>query len=251
MRVSIWQTGTLVLCNVMLHYHTVLCCWLFHCGRQMKYFWGYFLSQEPNTSFSNKGATFFFPFSKQIPHGSQHWVELEQEAECFTRSLKRWLSPPGARLSLPWGCRCWAHAHGRLGAVWVLVLVPGAAANALGLWFATRPQGMTSCLMAWVPWFSSAPFPCSALSVSPLSLLRPAVPRGLRKQACASLVSSCLCEGLCFKMLYQRRLMLGNETVESHISRYLVNRIKTTLMKMAKLISFASCINLRACFFLS
>lgn len=77
----------------------------------------------------------------------------------------------------------------------------------------------------------------------------PPIPHALRKPAYASL-SSCfhLCEGLCFKMHHHDRLFKVVQTVESHTSRYLVNSIRTALMRTLRPISFAQCINSRGKF---
>lgn len=148
MRVSIWPAQGFWFYALFCYMVTPLfmLCWMFLCGRQMGYFWGYFLSLDStklsSTSFSNHGAAVFSSFPKQIPHGSPHQVELEQEAGCSICALKIRLSPalPGQvpkcplksplklspRAALP-HVAGWAE-------VWLLfVPVPGAASNTLNL----------------------------------------------------------------------------------------------------------------------
>lgn len=91
--------------------------------------------------------------------------------------------------------------------------------------------GVTSCLMAWVPLhLALLPFPVPFRRLGP-------VPRGWESKCMFPLLSCLdLCEKLYLKIpQHDRLLMLCNETIESHIPHFLVNIIKTTLMRMAKL----------------
>lgn len=140
------------------------------------------------------------------------------------------LSP--ARLSCRWQIEWWCD-H---------VPVPGAASNALRSWFYIRPPGMTSCLMAWV--FSSVWFSCAVYSLRLLTTQSAcSCSCILIKQMDPSFVVLFLCSSLWksyFKIFHRNSLLcLCNETIQFHIFHYLVNIIKTTLMRTAKIVSFA------------